>query len=135
MAGTGGMGGGRWAGSGSSFESPQIPGTPPGPFFLSLSLLASEGKFGSSLLNHDTADPFVVRETRPPPKPAPTRQGMVLGQKEPTSRFLQAMKKEEGVDLLREEAAAIPGAPPVAREKVKYVGTLLLPSNLKKLCF
>lgn len=47
---------------------------------------------------------------------------MVLGQKEPTSRFLQAMKKEEGVDLLREEtaAAATPGAPPVAREKVKY---------------
>ncbi len=49
---------------------------------------------------------------------------MVLGQKEPTSKFLQAMKKEEGSDLIREEtsvSANTPGAPPVAREKVKCV--------------
>jgi len=47
---------------------------------------------------------------------------MVLGQKEPTSKFMQAMKKEEGPDLLQEETSiAAPGAPPVAREKVKYV--------------
>jgi hypothetical protein len=61
----------------------------------------------------------VVRETRAPSKPAPSRQGMVLGQKEPTSKFMQAMKKEEGPDLLQEETSiAAPGAPPVAREKV-----------------
>jgi len=48
---------------------------------------------------------------------------MVLGQKEPTSKFLQAMTKEMGVDLVREEAAvaATPGIPAVPREKVKYV--------------
>jgi hypothetical protein len=96
MGGMGGMGssGGRWQGSGggSSFESPQIP-----------------------------ADPFVVKETRAAPKPAPSRGGMVLGQKEPTSKFLQAMKKEEGADLIREETSTstnTPGAPPVARERV-----------------
>jgi hypothetical protein len=50
---------------------------------------------------------------------------MVLGQKEPTSsKFMQAMKKEEGADLIREETSTstnTPGAPPVARERVKYV--------------
>jgi len=89
--GMSGMGSGRFQGTGSgSFETGQTP------------------------------DPFVIKETRAPPKPAPSRQGMVLGQKEPTSRFLQAMKKEEGVDLVREEAAiaAAPGVPAVPREKV-----------------
>jgi len=90
--GMAGMGSGRFQGSGSgSFETAQSP-----------------------------ADPFVVRETRAPPKAAPSRQGMVLGQKEPTSKFLQAMTKEMGVDLVREEAAvaATPGIPAVPREKV-----------------
>ena len=66
----------------------------------------------------------MVKETRAAPKPTSSRGGMVLGQKEPTSKFLQAMKKEEGSDLIREETSAsanTPGAPPVAREKVKYV--------------
>jgi len=69
------------------------------------------------------ADPYVVKESKPVrPSGGTGRQGMVLGQKEATSasKFLQAMRKEEAVDLGPSPAAVDVSAPSSAgpRESV-----------------
>jgi hypothetical protein len=68
------------------------------------------GSWASPSISPETPNPaeaYVVKDTKPARSTGGGRQGMVLGQKEATNtnKFLQAMKKEEGTDLVPTTAA------------------------------
>ncbi|KAL6076358.1 Coatomer subunit delta [Balamuthia mandrillaris] len=67
--------------------------------------------------NEPLAQPIIVQERERPKATAPPG-GMVLGKKEATSKFMQAMQKEEDLDL-REPSETLTGAPSAPKESVR----------------